>query len=426
MTGYQSGLTRRAFLVKGAVGTMGAASVLHRSGGWSGPVVPAPVWVTTDGVDRRGQFRELVRCGGRTIHVAGTGRDDAAGSAADPFRQINRAVAQARPGDLILVGDGTYGYTEIRGFHGNPQRWLGIMTTNNNVRATLTVAPPTDNFVNIIDSSYVGLYGFEVAGDQQNPNTNGSGISVYGNSHHVALWANHVHDFPGGGINCFDTDGSHDLVDISYNRIHATSRYSPNNTSGISIYAARDLTRGATLTGGYGYRIVGNYIYDVACTVPFIPGGMNFVTDGNGVSIDKLLTMHHYTKPVLAQGNTITGCGGRAVHAFDSINTDIVANTAIGNMRTTSPAISGRAELDGTTDHSVRITGNTILPLHTDRTTDTTSFYASNIILGGSQTVSAADVNRKKVGWDHFRRRPSMSEINSGAWSSAAFLPLGD
>lgn len=423
MQAHSSRLTRRALLTDGAAVLLGTAFVLRRPDGTRDKKMMAPPRTTTDGVDRRRQFRELVRCGGRTIYVHGQGRDHGAGSATDPFRQISRAVAEARPGDLIQVGDGSYGYTEVRAFHGDDRRWLGIMTANDGVRARITVAPPTDNFVNVIDSSFVGLYGFEVAGDQRNPNTNGSGISVYGNSHHVVLWANHVHDFPGGGINCFDVDGSHDLVDISYNRIHATSRYSPSNTSGISIYASRDLTGGATLPGGYGYRIVGNYIYDVVCTVPFTPGGLNFVTDGNGVSVDSLRSMYRYTKPVLVQGNTITGCGGRAVHVFDSVNTTISANTAVGNMRTPSPAISGGAELDGTTDRSVRIDGNTILPLHTTRTRDATSFYSGNIILGGSQAVGAGDTDRRNIGWSYFRRRPMMAQINGGATSSDAFLP---
>src|SRR6202030_2375424 len=93
------------------------------------------------------------------------------------------------------------------------------------------------NAVAINGSSFVGVYGLEVAGRQAAQNPDRSGINVYGSSHLIVIWKNEVHTFPGGGINCFDVDdqwgfGSHDLVDISFNRIHDTSRYSPWATSG--------------------------------------------------------------------------------------------------------------------------------------------------------------------------------------------------
>ncbi len=350
----------------------------------------------------RAWFRRLARGSGRVIHVSGRGSDLNPGTAKRPLREISAAIRVAVPGDRITVGDGTYGYTEVRGIHGSPSQWLTIMTASARTRARIHVPPPTDNFVNVISSSYVGIYGFEVVGDEGNPNTNGSGISVYGNSHHVAIWKNHVHDFPGGGINCFDVDGSHDLLDISYNVVHDTSRRSPSNTSGISIYAGRDLTRGATFSDGYGYRIVGNYVYDALCQAPFTPGGYDFVTDGNGVSIDSLESAHGYTKPVLVANNVITGCGGRAVLAYRSVNVDMIENIAVGNLRTNSPAITGGVELEGKTDGSVRMLRNVICPLHTPKSTDNRSVYRQNLVLGGRQPVPAGNVDRRQLGLDYF------------------------
>ena len=40
------------------------------------------------------------------------------------------------------------------------------MTANDRVRAYITVPSPTSSFVNIIGSSYIGLHGFEIVGDQ--------------------------------------------------------------------------------------------------------------------------------------------------------------------------------------------------------------------------------------------------------------------
>ena len=62
----------------------------------------------------------LLRCAGITLlipmalsaaetwHVATSGSDDGAGSAAKPFRSIQRAAEQAGPGDTVLVHAGTY------------------------------------------------------------------------------------------------------------------------------------------------------------------------------------------------------------------------------------------------------------------------------------------------------------------------------
>jgi len=45
---------------------------------------------------------------GREIHVAVTGDDAGAGSAALPFRTVGRGGAEAQPGDQVIVHGGTY------------------------------------------------------------------------------------------------------------------------------------------------------------------------------------------------------------------------------------------------------------------------------------------------------------------------------
>lgn len=363
--------------------------VLQADGTWT--VLPPGIARTTP---VRAMFRRAyaprVR---RTVYVAGTGSWSGDGTQSRPFREISQAIAQAEPGDLVLVADGEYSYTQVVGFHGRPGAWLTIMSAGERAKPVITVPPPCDNFVNIIDSSYVAIYGMTVVGHQDNPNTNGSGMSVYGDSHHIALWSNTIHDFPGGGINCFEVDGSHDVCEFAFNRIYRTSRYSPSNTSGISLYASKDLTGGTGWADGNGYRIVGNYVFDIECTVPFTPGGMDFITDGNGISIDCLETTHGYTKPVLIAGNIITGCGGRAVHVYNSVNVTATTNVAVGNLRTDSPAINGSAELDGTTDGSVRFHDNVIWSSRPgNRLTDATSTWDQNTFLTATPRTATASV----------------------------------
>ena len=390
--------------------------VLSGRGQWTRVATPV-----TD-AQMRASFLSMVKCGGQVIHVSGRGSDSADGSSGAPLRQISAAIARALPGDLILVRDGTYGYTEVRDFHGRDDAWLGIMSESASTAARIHVPGVTDNFVNIIGSDHVGIYGFEVFGDQHNANTNGSGISIYGNSHHVAVWNNHIHDFPGGGVNCFDVDGSHDLLDISYNRIHGTSRYSPSNTSGISICASRDLTRGGAFPDGYGYRVVGNFIYDVQCLVPFTPGGFHVVTDGNGVSLDQVTTAYGYRKPILVAGNVVAGCGGRGVLAYESSNVRMIDNTAVGNLKTRSPAIDGGVELESKSARSVIIERNIICPLHTADSTDHNSSYFDNIILGGTQDVPAGNHDRRRVGLSYFSGIPNASAL-AALPPLAAFWP---
>jgi hypothetical protein len=370
----------------------------------------------------RNHFRELVRCGEHILYVAGKGSDSNPGTLDAPLRQINTAIRRALPGYLILVDSGVYGLTEVYDFKGSPDQWLGIMTLNDQANAVINVPSPTDNFVNVIGSSYVGIYGFEVYGQQDNPNTNGSGISVHGNSHHIALWKNHVHDFPGGGINCFDVDGSHDALDLRFNIIHGTSRYNPHNTSGISIFASRDLTEGATFSDGYGYRIVGNYIYDVECAVPYTLRGLDYVTDGNGISLDSIRSSYGYIKPILVAGNIVAGCGGRAVYAFETVNVDVCYNTAVGNLRTNSPAITKGVELQGKTDHTVQIIDNVICPLNTPNSTDPISTYAGNVIAGGSQAVPSGNVDQRSAGLSYFTGPLSANSLRIGP-PIAAFTP---
>ena len=292
------------------------------------------------------------------------------------------------------------------------------MTAHDGAHATISVPPPTDTFVNFIGSSYVGLYGFEISGDQFNSNTNCSGIAVYGNSHHVVLWKNSVHDFPGGGINCFDVNGSQDLIDLSYNRICRTSRYSPSNTSGISIFAPLDLTGGERFADGFGYRVVGNYIYDVLVTVPNTPEGFDYVTDGNGISLDKFVT-YDYRKPVLVRNNIVTGCGGRGIYAYRTSNVEALYNTAIGNLRTVSSGISNGAEIGGTVPGGVTCVANAICPLHTANSTDRASKYVRNVILGGTDPIPPGNFDLRSEGLRYFSGPLSTETLTSGTCLSA-------
>jgi hypothetical protein len=284
--------------------------------------------------------------------------------------------------------------------------------------------------VDIQESSFVGLYGFQIEGLQTSPSPIPSGVSVFRNSDHVFIWDNDIHDFPGGGVNDFYSPattydgtllpaGGWDDVDVSFNTIHDTSRYNPTDTSGISFYGAV-ATNDDTLDG-FGYRAVGNYVYDVLCLVDSSSGAGTYpyVTDGNGISIDSLAVPYvagltPYTKPGLVEGNVLAGNGGRAVHVFDSVNVDGFFNTAVGNLRTDSPAIDGGVELDSNVpDGDVHYYGNVIVPLDTTNTTDGTSIYTDNVIAGGVESVPGGNIDHRSVGPAYLRGDPTTTTVTT-------------
>jgi hypothetical protein len=384
-------------------------------------------------------YRAFFPSGLRTVYVAqATGSDSHNGtSTAQAYATIAAAVSYAQPGDRILVDAGTYATLSVSSLRATALRYISIESLNDSVRPIVSVADNSGNDgVDIQACSFIGLFGFEVIGLQTSTNTNPSAVSIFRGSDHIAIWNNLLHDFPGGGVNCFWAAGSGsgaatilgggwDLVDISFNTIHDTSKYSPNNTSGISFYGAIDTTGGATWDGRYGYRAIGNYIYNVICTVPYTPGGFAYVTDGNGISIDSLWLPNSgdallvpYVKRGLVEGNLVAGCGGRGLHIYNSINVDDVHNTYAGNLRTVSVAITNGVETDAqytSTPGSNGVThyGNLILPLNTPNTTDGISTYASCVILGGTQAVPSGNVDRRSVGSTYVYGNPNGTTVTT-------------
>lgn len=387
-------------------------------------------------LDLRSLYRQLAPSGTRLVYVTSTGNDSTGtGAIGSPWATINKACSVAVAGDRILVGAGTYGYTTLTSKLGTAQAWISVESLNDTVRPIISVADNSgDDGFDIQGSIFVGVYGLEIVGLQTSTNTNPSGFGVWNGSHHVRIWNNYVHDFPGGGINNFNTHIGWDLVDVSFNTIHDCCKYSPYNTSGISFYGAIDLT-GTTLDGRYGYRAVGNYIYNCICTVNYTPGGLAYVTDGNGVSCDSLNTPNSlnpslppYTKRGLVCGNVVVGCGGRGLHVYNTINVDDLFNTYIGNLRTTSPAITNGVEADAQYDTSpgangVTHYGNLICPTNTPNSTDAVSTYTANVILGGTQTVPAGNTDRRGSGVAYFTGAPTNTQLQS-ALTMPNFIPV--
>lgn len=404
--------------------------------------------------DIRALFRAAHPSGNRTLYVSGAGRDgNSGGRPTEAKRSIQAAVDLSQAGDRILVGPGTYDYTQFYGKRGLASAWITLESFSNE-KPIIDVSNSTASFdshrlnngIDIQLSSYIGIFGLEVQGSQTSHDTNPSGIAIFRQSRNIAVWDCHVHDFPGGGINCFYVaptpwgnqslpGGGWDCVDVFFNTIHGTSRYSALNTSGISFYGGQDLT-GATIDGLYGYRAVGNYVYDVLCLEPYREGGFDFVTDGNGISPDSLAVPNNlnpglspYLKRGLIDSNVVVACGGRGVHIFNTKNIDVVNNTLVGNLRTTSPAITGSTEVDLSLDlpdprNGVVLANNLIAPIHTTRAFDRNAEMVSgNTAVGGVDAIPAGNQSLRSMGLRIFLTEITPSLLAAGL-PITAFVPV--
>lgn len=384
----------------------------------------------------RPAYRDIVRSGKRTLYVAAGGSDAAAGTTSAPYATIQHALDTCTPGDRILVRNGTYGYSQIYGVTANANNWISVEADvgHTPIIDVTGATHASGDGIDIQLSSYIGFFGLEIRASQIQANSDASAIGVFRSSHHIVNWAHDIHDFPGGGVNHFFIGpdagnnlpaGGWDIVDASYNTIHACCKNSQYNTSGISFYGAVDITK-STWDGKYAYRAVGNYIYDCQCLVPYTPGGFTAPTDGNGISVDSLNQANNlypelvpYAKWGLCESNLIVACGGRAIHTYNSINLDAPHNTAVGCLRTSSPYINGGVEFDLQLDTpvatpNVRYLNCVIIPLNTPNSTDTSSTYTGSVICGGTQAVPAGAVDRRGLGASYLAGAPTLAQLVAG------------
>lgn len=127
--------------------------------------------------------------------VSPTGDDNAAGTAAAPWKTLQKAAGKVVAGDTVTVADGTYGGFLCDGKKGTAEARI-VFKSANKWGAKITskgVGASGEDFVQLNSCSYVTVDGFEVTGAPR------SGIAILGNeddgsdARDVIIQNNHSH-----------------------------------------------------------------------------------------------------------------------------------------------------------------------------------------------------------------------------------------
>jgi hypothetical protein len=177
-----------------------------------------------------------------TYYVAPTGDDSGAGSQAQPWRTLKRAVQAANPGDTVLVNSGTY--REAISFARSGSAGSKITFKSNGGQPAIIDGQGVSigqygALVGFNNVGYIRLEGFEVR------NSSAYNVWVGGESHHLELVGLDIHNGATSGIWLDGPKNRAAMSVISGNHIHDHAQ------GGITVWTA---------TGGY-YVIDGNEIW---------------------------------------------------------------------------------------------------------------------------------------------------------------------
>ena len=252
------------------------------------------------------------------VHVVDPGgNDNGPGTDAQPWRSLGLALERIQPGTILFVRNGDYqGPFFITGKQGSPQASI-LVSAYPGHRPILRTGEW--QALGVHNSSYVHVRGFEVIGQAHTGRGYDSGLEA-DNSHHVRFDINVVHDTSGGGISLVHSNH----VSIENNEIYNTSRWAPQQTSGISLWQMSNIG-GGNNPDGYSNYINANYVHDNENRV-------GAISDGNCIIIDSNVDTG-YTANTSITNNVCRGNGGGGIHVFRSSNAAVINNTVFDNLR---------------------------------------------------------------------------------------------
>ncbi len=337
---------------------------------------------------------------GPVYWLATNGNDGADGSEGAPWRTFGSALGRLQPGDTLFVRGGTYGSystTQI----------LNVEGVNGRPGAPITVAAAPGEQVSLIgggwdvvrvgNSSYVDIRNFDVSGDAQTNRSITNGIAI-GDSHHIRIIGNTVHDLGGGGIGT--ARANH--VTIDSNHVYNVAMWNENQSSGISVWRSTNIG-GGNDANGFSFYIRNNLVHDARNLV-------GPVSDGNCIIIDSNRD-NGYAGSTSITNNVCRANGGRGVHVFIADNVWAYNNTVVGNLR--SPQLSGDGELSAIRASNVHFRNNLVMPAADRPRQGTALWEASNITFA----------NNVYTGADHGRLGPG-DRLVGDAMVNGDFVPL--
>ena len=238
-----------------------------------------------------------------------------------PWKTIQHGVNQARPGDRIIVLDGTY-YEQIF-FNKSGTRNAPITLKSENREGARIIGSIGGN-----DVSFLRIDGFDVA-NRRTDAIQSKGIT-FNRCHHLVIRDNRVHNCRGGGISVDQSD----WVLIEWNIVHHNAFFNVDQHSGISVYQPQ---RRSSDNNAFGIIIRNNTSFSNSNKVDNPLFGRP--TDGNGVVVDDTLNLSDggngqtYGRRVLVENNYCFNNGGQGVHCYQSSEVLIRNNTLYRNMK---------------------------------------------------------------------------------------------
>ena len=237
-----------------------------------------------------------------------------------PWRTIQRACNQARPGDEVVVLPGEYNQNVRIRKSGRANREITFRSERHH-GARLLGSFSTE------DQSYITITGFDVTNFSSTGQTKGIDFV---RCHHVTVRTCRVRDCFGGGIG-FDQS---DWILCEWNIVHHNAFFNPGQHSGISVYQPQ--YRGND-DRRFGVIIRNNTCFNNRNFVNNVDFGRP--TDGNGIVVDDYFNEQQptgngvrYDRETTIENNLCYDNGGQGIHCFMSQNIRIRNNTCRNNL----------------------------------------------------------------------------------------------
>ncbi|PWU02813.1 MAG: hypothetical protein C5B53_01240 [Candidatus Melainabacteria bacterium] len=298
------------------------------------------------------------------------------------WKTLQRPDRDVRAGDCVIVADGTYAQSwEWRSsYGGNTNRPDGyvVYRAAHKWGAKITGTSKGYNLVRPLGSFLIfdgfeldgsgGVQGAAFASDPSTDphsqgHTEGTPGTVGGSQgHHIGVFNMNIHDFAGAGISLTNND----YFTIWKNVVHDTSKRSPYQESGISVWQPHAIYNFKP-TGSYDVekfhiKILNNISYNNYTS----DAVKEDHSDGNGIIIDAW--KHDQTPPYdtypyegLVQGNLVYANGGKGIQVAFSANVTVANNTAIGNNRDPLSSATWRGEINVALSDNVTVINNVML-----------------------------------------------------------------